>query len=106
MLRYDARMRRLGPWLLVSLLCGGAAHAGGQIAAGAIAQPLVRWEEEDPKQTITNPQHSGFVLRHARAYAVGSLTGRSITWDARVEVEMASGFQLLDAWASASANLP
>jgi hypothetical protein len=99
-------MRRLGPLLLLSLVSGGAANAGNQLYAGAIAQPLVRWEQEDTQQNVTNPQHSGFALRHARAYAVGSLAGRLVTWDARIEVEMASGFQLLDAWASASANLP
>jgi hypothetical protein len=86
------------------LLAAGVARANG-FAAGGIAQPLVRWEQEDPNAKITNPQNSGFVLRHARGYATGFYQGSTILWDARIEVEMVPGFQLLDAYGAASMKL-
>lgn len=83
----------------------GAARAGGSILAGAIAQPQVRWVDDYDNGRVTNPENSGFVLRHARAYGVGSYQGQKVLWEARIEIEMVP-FQLLDAYGAASADLP
>ncbi len=76
-----------------------------EIYLGGMAQPQLKWEQQDPKVTATNPHNSGFALHRARLIAAGSLRGWSILWEARIEMEMVPSFQLLDAWLSGSADL-
>jgi hypothetical protein len=98
-------MTRLAP-LLAALLVPAAAHASPQVLVGGAAVPQGRWEQQDSNPSVANPQHSGFALNHARLWAVALLGGNRVKWDARVELEMVPGFQLLDAYLGATAELP
>jgi hypothetical protein len=92
---------------LLAVLCSPAAALAKdyEIYVGGLAQPQLRWEQEDPNVTETNPRNSGFALHRARLIAAGALHGWSILWEARVEAEMVPSFQLLDAWLSGSGEL-
>jgi hypothetical protein len=83
-----------------------SARAAPDVYLGGTAQPEGQWQQQDPSVTITNPRNSGFALHHARLVAAGSIKGWNVQWDARVEMEMVPAFQLLDAWASGTKELP
>jgi Phosphate-selective porin O and P len=82
------------------------AFAEHELSIGGLAQPQLRWEQQDPTVTETNPRNSGFSLPRARIFAAGGIRGYSIYWEARIEADMVPSFQLLDAWLSGSADLP
>jgi hypothetical protein len=82
------------------------AHAEGSLYAGGIAQPEAMWVQTQDNSKITNPQQSGFVLNHARGYAMGKYRGRYLYWEARIEAEFVPSFTLLDAYAAVSGELP
>ncbi len=92
--------------LLVCCCCSTPALADHDLYLGGMAQPQLRWEQQDPDATPTNPQNSGFALPRARIIAAGGIRGYSIYWEARIEADMVPSFQLLDAWISGSADLP
>ncbi len=92
--------------LLLCCISTVAAAREYDLSLGGLAQPQLRWEQQDPNVTPTNPLNSGFALHRARLIAAGSLRGYSILWQARIEAEMVPSFQLLDAWLSASNDLP
>ena len=66
------------PALLLLLLCcmPAVAHARDyDIYLGGLAQPQLRWEQQDPNVTETNPRNSGFALHRARLIAGGIAEG-------------------------------
>src|SRR5262245_45802887 len=81
------------------------ALAQGSLGAGGIAQPEVFWADDRDNARVSNPQQSGFALRHARGYAVGRYQGKSLLWEARIEAEFVPTFALLDAYAAVSGDL-
>jgi hypothetical protein len=91
---------------LFLILIPARARARPDIYLGGMAQPQLRWEQQDPNVSETNPRNSGFALHRARLVAAGALRGWSILWEARVEAEMVPSFQLLDAWLAGSYELP
>jgi len=97
-------MTRTAP--LFAALLVSVAHASPEVTVGGAAIPQVRWEQQDPNPAVVNPQHSGFALTHARLWAVAALGGTKVKWDARAELEMVPGFQLLDAYLGLTAELP
>ncbi|MGZ3439370.1 MAG: hypothetical protein ACXVDD_07630, partial [Polyangia bacterium] len=97
--------RLLATLLLLCCLPAVASAREYEIYLGGLAQPQLKWEQQDPNVTETNPRNSGFALHRARLIAAGSLRGYSILWEARIEAEMVPSFQLLDAWLSASGEL-
>ncbi|MCU1276597.1 MAG: Phosphate-selective porin [bacterium] len=99
-------VRRRAAILGCCLLPAAASAREWDVSLGGLAQPQLRWEQQDPNVTETNPRNSGFALHRARLIAAGSVRGYSILWEARVEMEMVPSFQLLDAWLSGSADLP
>ncbi|HEX8953128.1 MAG TPA: porin [Polyangia bacterium] len=96
--------RRLAALLLLFIPAVASAREY-EVYLGGLAQPQLKWEQQDPTVTETNPRNSGFALHRARLIAAGSLRGYSILWEARIEAEMVPSFQLLDAWLSASGEL-
>jgi hypothetical protein len=88
----------------VSSLLPSLARAAPDLYLGGIAQPQLRWEQQDPSVNETNPRNSGFALHRARLIAAGSYRYK-VLWEGRVEAEMVPTFQLLDAWLSASGDL-
>jgi hypothetical protein len=91
--------------LALLLLFTGFAHAQGTLSAGGIAQPQVFWADDRDNARVTNPESSGFALRHARGYASGRYQGKSLLWEARIEAEFVPTFALLDAYAAVSGEL-
>jgi hypothetical protein len=88
------------------LLLATPAHAGWpDVWLGGLAQPQVKWEQEDPNVMEANPRNSGFALHRARIQAGAFLRGSTVLWEARVEADMVPGFQLLDAWLSGTGEL-
>jgi hypothetical protein len=83
-----------------------AARAAPEVYLGGLAQPQLKWEQQDTSVKVTNPRNSGFALHRARLFAGGWMRGLSILWKAYIEAEMVPTFQLLDAWLSGSADLP
>ncbi len=97
--------RRLA--FVVALCAARTAYAGWpDIQVGGLAQPLVKWEQQDPSANETNPKNSGFALHRARAIIAASMPTKYITWEARLEADLIPGFQLLDAWLSGTGELP
>jgi len=99
--------RLRGALVAAALLAASArAHATPDISLGGIIQPQLKWQQHDANANVANQGESGFVLRRARLIAVGHLPTRSILWEARAEADMVPGFQLLDAYLAANAELP
>jgi hypothetical protein len=87
------------------LLLPSLARAKPDLYLGGMAQPQLKWEQQDPTVNETNPRNSGFALHRARLVAAGSYRYK-ILWEGRIEMDMVPSFQLLDAWLSGSGNLP
>lgn len=86
------------------LLLPSAARAAPDLYLGGLAQPQLKWAQNDPKVMETNPVNSGFALHRARLIATGAYKYK-VLWEGRIEAEMVPTFQLLDAWLSASGDL-
>jgi hypothetical protein len=83
------------------------AYAGWpDIWLSGLAQPQVKWEQDDPTVMETNPRNSGFALHRARIQAGANLQGKRVLWEAKIEADMVPGFQLLDAYLAGTAELP
>src|SRR5690242_4803812 len=88
------------------VLLASPAFAGWpDVWVGGLAQPQLKWEQEDPSVMEANPRNSGFALHRARIQAGMTLKGSHVLWEARVEADMVPGFQLLDAWLSGTTEL-
>src|SRR5262249_46312251 len=88
------------------LLLSTRAFAWPNVKLGGMAQPQLKWEQQDDTVKETNPRKSGFALKRARLVAEASIQGWSLLWEARVEAEMLPTFQLLDAYIAANGNTP
>jgi hypothetical protein len=100
------RLIRLTVFVVSLMMLSGVSRASPELYLGGLAQPQLKWAQQDDSVTVTNPQNSGFALHRARIIAGGTLKGWNILWEARIEAEMVPSFQLLDAWLAASNDLP
>ena len=99
-------MRR--PWLdclsvaVAVVVVGSNASALPDVELGGLAQPQLKWEQQDPDVKPVVTRSSGFALKRARLIALGRMTTKSVKWEARLEGEMIPSFQLLDAYLAAT----
>jgi hypothetical protein len=90
-----------------ALLVASPAYAGWpDIWLSGLAQPQLKWEQQDPSVMVANPKNSGFALHRARIQAGADLQGQRVRWEARIEAEMVPSFQLLDAYLAGTGDLP
>ncbi|HEY2743141.1 MAG TPA: hypothetical protein VGL86_00905, partial [Polyangia bacterium] len=68
-------VRRAALAVFACCCCSTPALADHDLYIGGLAQPQLRWEQQDPNATPTNPQNSGFALPRARIIAAGGIRG-------------------------------
>jgi hypothetical protein len=90
--------------LALILLIAQSANAD-ILTPGAIAQPQAQWVDDRDNARVSNPQESGFALKHARGYVTARYQTRSLLWEARIEAEFVPSFVLLDAYAAVGGEL-